>query len=137
MILQENELDEEKSFWDFCELFDAFMSLSIQQSDVASLTEENIIYHYTDKFAPKCNFPPDYKERPVYIDPIEVTKIKLTKDAGYLCLVNTKIQYRLEAKIYKREDEIEAYIKQCFGPLLDWKSIDVKNIDFDKKLLLL
>lgn len=134
IILREMNNDDEKGLWTFYELFDSFKALSIQSCVFAILNKESINYHYTDEFAPKCSQPPDYEKRePLYINPNVVYMIELTCNAGYLCLVETDSQHRLEHKIYKRKEEIEAFVKQCFGLALEWKCTEIKNIEFHKE----
>jgi hypothetical protein len=133
IILKETQFDEEKGFWDFYELFDIFKSLSIQNCSVATLSKESVEYLYTNEFAPKRAFAPNYINEPYYIDPIEIFLIELTYNAGYLCMVNTVSQHRLERNIYKDKCEVETFIEKCFGSFLNWKSVEINNIEFCKE----
>jgi len=135
IILKEMQHAEEKGLLIFYELFDVFKALSIQSCFVAALSPENIKYHYTNKYGtPKRALPPDYKKtEPLYIEPIEVFMIELTNDAGFLCMVNTDTQHRLERRIYKDKNEIATYIERCFGLPLAWEQIEISNIKFSKE----
>ena len=136
IILEENQYDEEKSFWVFYELFDAFKALSIQHCHCATLDKEHIHHHCTSERAPRRLLPPDYKKtEPMYLDPVEVYIIELTDSAGFLCMVNTEAQHRLQRWIYKNRDCAEEYIKSCFGSSLSWENIEADNIEFYKELV--
>jgi len=135
IILRENDFDEEKSLWIFYELYDTFMSLSIRHCQIASLNEESLVYHSTNKFAPKKSFPPDHsKIEQLYINPTEIYLIELSDNAGFVFMVNTDFQHELCRKIYKSKNAVIAFIKQCFGSTLKWENIDMDNYAFSMKL---
>ena len=135
IILEETNHDEEKSFSVFCELFDRFKSLSIDHCSRATLSRENIEYHY--RSAPKEMLPPDYQTGiPLYVDPTEIYIVKLTDSAGYMYVVKSQDMRRARLRryndrwIYKRKSEVERYVRECFGPSLDWKAVKMDNFEF-------
>ena len=133
IILKETNYDEEKGIWKFYELFDNFKKLAINQCFFAEVGEKNILYHYTNKYAPTRSRPPDYKKsEPLYINPVEIFLIELTFNAGYLCMVNTDSQHILNPQIYKDKETVDTFIQQCFGVLSGWKCIEMDNIAFYK-----
>ena len=131
IILEEVGQDEEKGFWTFFELFDEFKKLLIQRCWVSTLSEENIRYHHTDSRAWLLS--PDFeKKEPLYVDPVEVFIIELTGNAGFLCMVNTTSQHRLERGVFKSKREADRYVEWCFGRVADWRMVDVHNMAFGK-----
>ena len=134
IILKGNNFDEEKSLDVFFELFSKFISLSIQSCQYAKLDSKAILYHSTDERAPKLLLPPDYEQtKPLYLNPTEIFLFELP-DTGYLPMVNTATQHRLE-RIFKNENEAKSFVKHCFGSTLNWNDIRIENYNFTMEFL--
>jgi hypothetical protein len=147
LILEENDKKKKKSLDVFFELFSNFMALSIRHCQYDKISGDAVSYHHTSEYAPKiirqhdekptkAICPQDYKpEEPLYLNPVEVYLIELS-DAGYMFMVNTDSQHRVERKIYISENEAKDHIRQCFGPYINWNEISIgNNIDFTMEVV--
>ena len=134
IILENNDFDEEKSLEVFFELNSKFMSLSIQNCQHTKLKESEIAFHHSSKYAPIIAYPPDNNHyEPLYLNPTEVLLFELI-NTGYILMVNTGAQHRVERRIYKSDDEVKEYLKRCFGSDLSWNVINMDNYDFSLNL---
>lgn len=135
IILNENFNDEEKSFYEFYRLFDIFAGLKARSYYKIILSDYNIEFHYTNKYAPYRSVEKEnkYIRQPLYRNPAEVYLIELSNDSGYLCLVVADNKNFLEHKIYKGEQSARQYIHQCFGEELA-EDFHADVIDFNKQL---
>ena len=141
IILEKNNFDEEKSLDLFFELFHKFASLSIQHCQYAKLDEEAKTYHYTNEYTPtiirqrddlqaNAIYPQDYKPpEPLYLNATEIYLAELA-DSGFIYMVNTDTQHRIERRIYKTEIEAKKFLTQCFGTNLEWNDVDMDNYEF-------
>lgn len=135
IILEHTEGDEAEGLAVFFQLFDAFKALAIERCDVATIDEHSRVYHYTDPHAPhRIVMVEDVKERmPVFIDPLEVYRIKLS-GAGIVCLIHTEKRCVFAWRIYQTEEEAQTYLHTCFGEGLKWTTMRVDNLVFDKPI---
>ena len=137
ILLQEAGGDEAKGLSAFYASFDRFIALTIKRCCKAVLNEQNITFHYTDRYAPKV-WPEGNpnSEEPLYKDPIEVYSIELTDNAGCLLLVNTKSAHHLGHELYASEQDILDYVRTCFGDTSDWSAVHTDNIAFTKDVVI-
>lgn len=54
--------------------------------------------------------------------------MKLTDDAGYLLIINTRTNHFLLPWMYRTEKAIGEYLKNCFGSLPPWQRIPEREI---------
>jgi len=133
IILEHNNLDEEKSFFEFYKLYDAFIALSSKSCDKAILSKENIEYHYTDKNVPRIVIN-SFKTEPLYKNPIVIYLIELSDNSGYLLVVITEEETILEHEIYKNKRRVMLYIESCFGKILKWENGQIDSLEINSKL---
>jgi hypothetical protein len=116
---------EEASFDIFYTLLDNFRSINITKIQKCVLTQEQINYHIENEYAPKrvlhndCN-----RIEPLFIDPKAIYLIELSKNSGYLCMVEGYDTIFLHSFLLRSRQSAIEYFKSNFSGSYNWYFVE-------------
>ena len=130
MILERVHGDEKEGLALFFQLWDRFNQLAIHRCDRMVLTERNLRHHRTSRHVPRIvTGGLDYDQgKPPYQEALEVYRLELTDDAGYLLVINDRTNHVLLRRLYRAVETAEEEVQLCFGSLPSWQSISEQEI---------
>ena len=125
MIINKNNGEEKASFDIFYVLLDNFRSINISKIQKCDLTQEHINYHIENEYAPKraiynnCN-----QMKPLFIDPSAIYLIELSKNSGYLCMVEGYNTIYLHSILLRNRQDAIKYFNNNFSGSYNWYRVE-------------
>ncbi len=124
---------EETAFDAFGAMYQEFREIRMKRGSRAALNYDNMRHNDCMRYGYK--WVSKYERRPIYDRPLSVCIVEMTKNSGYMLLVETASDIIIDSVFLATVDEAEERVHTLFGYVKNWSQLPVRdNIQFNKSV---